>query len=618
MLELVGRYKVQERIGEGAMADVYRAYDPSINRALAVKVLKGEFRENAEYSGRFLREAKAAGALSHPNIVTIYDVGEVDGYSYIVMELLDGRPLTDVMQKEGALDPDVVMEIGVQLADALRYAHAQGVVHRDIKPSNIVLGADGRSIKILDFGIARVTEADALIDENSLKTQIGQVLGTPRYMSPEQALGQAVDGRSDLFSVGAVLYELATGKRAFPGGSAATLALQITQEDPAPIATLAPRTPRGLQFIVTKLLSKKPERRFSDGAQLAAALRKEQAVYGTVLREAAVKPRYLPLQLRLALSLAAVTGLVMLASTALVLSRQQHALEQVAVSSGAAVASFVASNASQSAADNATLPPAQRDWVPVQAFVRVASEDRNVDSMTVIDRDGVVRGASDPALVGRRYAAPGGERPVLNRSDLTVTSLKGEGGKPALRFVEPITYAGHRFGQVDVSLSMAELQSALALSRALMFGLAVLTLLVVGGASYALVRMLAQPIRRLQEALSSAARGDLDFRISHHRRDEFGELFDSFNLFVGVMQERLETVEAVALDTSTPPGPRLSARAPESFTPPETGPFSPLPHLAHPATPVPSQDPEGALEALPEDGEAADGDRTLIGTDALR
>ena len=232
-MQVVGRYEILEKIGEGAMADVYRAFDPSIQRVLAIKVLKAEFRQNREYTARFLREAKAAGALSHPNIVTIYDVGEVDAYPYIAMELLDGETLDRAAEREGRLAADRVMDIGLQLALALHYAHQTGVVHRDIKPSNIFLGSDGRTIKILDFGIARVTEADrAAEDAENLKTQFGQVLGTPRYMSPEQALGRELDGRSDLFSAGVLLYELITGRRAFSGATAVTLALQITQIDP--------------------------------------------------------------------------------------------------------------------------------------------------------------------------------------------------------------------------------------------------------------------------------------------------------------------------------------------------------------------------------------------------
>ena len=225
-MRFVGRYELKERIGEGAMAEVWRAHDPSIDRVLAIKLLKQEFRSNAAYAARFLREAKAAGALAHPSIVTIYDVGEADGFSYIAMELLEGSPLDQVLASEGAISDERVLAIAGQLAGALSYAHLSGVIHRDIKPSNIMVGRDGRTIKILDFGIARVAEAEgAELGREHDRTQVGQVLGTPRYMSPEQALCQAVDGRSDLFSVGAVLYEMITGRPAFNG---------VSPRDPGP------------------------------------------------------------------------------------------------------------------------------------------------------------------------------------------------------------------------------------------------------------------------------------------------------------------------------------------------------------------------------------------------
>jgi len=552
VLELIGRYRIQEKIGEGAMADVYRAHDPSINRSLAIKVLKGEFRQNPEYSTRFLREAKAAGALSHRNIVTIYDVGEVDGYPYIVMELLEGEPLNEVMAGKGKLAADQVMSIGQQLADALRYAHRQGVVHRDIKPSNVMFDARDGSIKLLDFGIARIKEADSFLETDSVKTQIGQVLGTPRYMSPEQAMGQEIDGRSDLFSVGVILYELITGKKAFAGVSAATLALQITQQDPEPIAKLAPESPRGLQFIINKLLAKKAERRFADGGQLSAALRQEQSVYGAVMAEAASRQRYLPLQVRLTLALGVITAVVLAGSIATVLARQDKALERMAIASGSGVTSFVANNVALQAADNATLPPEKQDWLPVSAFVNVASKDPNVEQITVVDSQGVVRGSSDRAKLGKPYAAPADEKVVKTTQGLTVTDTKSAKGE-SFRFVQPVTYNGRTVGKVDVSLSKAELQSASSLSRALLSMLGIVILGVILVATYVLTRLLAEPIKRLKSAFTEAGRGNLDFRISHNRRDEFGELFEGFNRFVGHVQERMDTVEAVALDRTIHP-----------------------------------------------------------------
>lgn len=539
MLELVGRYEIQARIGEGAMADVYRAYDPSINRVLAIKVLKSEFRQNRQYAVRFLREAKAAGVLSHPNIVTIYDVGEVDGYPYIAMELLDGEPLDKVIAQNGRAAVGEVLAIGAQLGEALRYAHGVGVVHRDIKPSNIMLAADGRSIKILDFGIARVAEADS--DAESLKTQVGQVLGTPRYMSPEQALGGEIDGRSDLFSTGVLLYELVTGQRAFVGASAATLALQITQQDPRPIAELAPDCPRGLQFIIDKLLAKKPERRFADGGQLAEALKREARTLEAEAEEAPARQGYLPLPVRQTLMMAGVTAAALLVSVGLVLNGQGKAMERMALSSGTAIASFVASNAALTAADNATLPPDQRDWAPVSAFVRAAAEDPNIGQITVVDAEGLIRGASDLNQIGQIYETPRGEALVQKSGGTTVTSTKLAKGGGGFRFVRPILYAGRSYGMVDVTVSKAELEAAAGLSRWLLAALCLVTLGVVVAVSYAGARLVAAPVRRLKQALADAADGNLDFRISHTRKDEFGDLFDGFNRLAAAAQERLES-----------------------------------------------------------------------------
>lgn len=552
MLKLVGRYEVQAAIGEGAMADVYRAYDPGIDRVLAIKVLKAEFRQNRQYAARFLREARAAGALSHPNIVTIYDVGEVDGYPYIAMELLEGRPLDQVMQRE-RLSVESVLAVGTQLGEALNYAHGLGVVHRDIKPSNIMLAPDGRSIKILDFGIARVAEAEG--DAETLKTQIGQVLGTPRYMSPEQALGGALDGRSDLFSAGVVLYELVTGQRAFAGSSAATLALQITQNDPRPIVELAPDCPRGLEFIIGKLLAKKPEKRFATGEELAAALRREQAAHAAVMAEGAQGRRNLPLQARMALVMATITSVVLFAAVALVLDRQEKALQEMALTSGVAMTSFVASNAALAAVENAAAAPGERDWAPVEAFVKAAAADQNVRAITVVDSEGFIRASDDTATLGRIYETPRGEDLLREGEDATVTALKLETGEGAFRFVRPIRYAGRNFGLVDMTLSKKELEAALALSLGLMTILSLVVLGVVIAVAYAAAHHVAAPVRRLKAALADAAQGRLDFRISHNRRDEFGELFDGFNRLAGMVQHRLENEAA----------PEEPPRAPETL-----------------------------------------------------
>ena len=188
MVEL-GRYRIQGKLGEGAMAELFRATDPEIGRTVAIKVLKQEYARDEQLGARFLREARAAGALSHANIATIYDVGQVEDVSYIAMELVEGRPLDEVLHAQGRLPYARVLHLARQLADALAYAHGAGVIHRDIKPSNILISSDGMTAKLVDFGVARVGEADGTA---LVKTQAGQLVGTPRYMSPEQALGLPV------------------------------------------------------------------------------------------------------------------------------------------------------------------------------------------------------------------------------------------------------------------------------------------------------------------------------------------------------------------------------------------------------------------------------------------
>ncbi|MBC7768470.1 MAG: protein kinase [Phycisphaerales bacterium] len=545
VVKVVGRYQIQARIGQGAMANVYRAYDPSINRVLAIKVLKREYCRNPEFTMRFLREARAAGALSHPNIVTIYDVGEIEGFPYIAMELLDGEPLDKVAQRQGQFASTDILTVGCQLADALRYAHGQGVVHRDIKPSNIMLGKDGRSVKILDFGIARLADAEGAAEQLSM-TQVGQVLGTPRYMSPEQALGRPLDGRSDLFSVGALLYELIMGKPAFTGASAATLALQITQLDPPPIDV---DCPRGLKFIVNKLLAKRSEQRFVSGAALHMALQRERAAL-----EAAqgADRRRLAFPIRAALVVSAVTALALLIGIGAVLDTQYRAMERVAVTSGSSIVSFVAANAALPAAENAMLPADQRDWLPVQAFISTASADPNVSQMIVADHDGVIRAASDPRLVGAHYMEPQGRRVTRDASGIAVTSVRAADGTRSFRFAHNIEYAGQRVGLVDISVRKTELQAAAMLTRLSLIGLGLMILALVAVLSVLAARYVMQPVRALRTGLQDAADGNLDFRMSQRRSDEFGDLFDGFNAL-------MDTVAARAAPAAAAPALNLDA-----------------------------------------------------------
>lgn len=267
MISQLGRYEVLGELGQGAMGVVYKAKDPLIDRVVAIKTINLGLAmdEKEEYEGRFYQEAKAAGRLNHPNIVTIYDVGKSGDVAYIAMEFLEGRELRDIMNEGGLLAVDQVLNIAAQVAQGLAYAHEHGIVHRDVKPSNIMVIRDGH-VKITDFGIARMASS-------SVRTQTGMVLGSPKYMSPEQVMGKSIDQRSDIFSLGVMLYEMLTGQAPFNGENVNAIMYQTLNAVPPPPNLLNPAVPEMVNFIVAKALAKGLEDRYQNAQDFAVDLR---------------------------------------------------------------------------------------------------------------------------------------------------------------------------------------------------------------------------------------------------------------------------------------------------------------------------------------------------------
>jgi serine/threonine-protein kinase len=267
-LRRLGRYQLEREIGRGAMGTVYLGRDTAINRQVAIKAipLASEFSdaELLEARARFFREAETAGRLNHPNIVTIYDVGEEGGLAYIAMEYLKGRHLSDYAMANNLLEPRKVLEIIARTADALGFAHKQDVVHRDIKPANLMYDSSADVLKITDFGIARLTGAGT--------TRTGIVLGTPSFMSPEQLEGRTVTGHSDLFSLGVSLFQLLTGQLPFAADSMTGLMQQIAEMPHPPLRAFRPDLPDCVDRVIDRALAKNPDARFDSGAQMAAAL----------------------------------------------------------------------------------------------------------------------------------------------------------------------------------------------------------------------------------------------------------------------------------------------------------------------------------------------------------
>jgi serine/threonine-protein kinase len=260
-----GRYELRRHVARGGMAEVYLAHDRLLDRPVALKVLFPELSVDRSFVERFRREAQAAANLSHPNIVSVYDWGEEDNTYYIVMEYVDGRPLSNILRSEGTLLPDRAAGICADVAAALAFAHRNGVIHRDVKPGNVLITADG-TVKVTDFGIARAANTE----ENL--TQTGAVMGTATYFSPEQAQGASVDARSDIYSLGVVLYELVTGRPPFSGDNPVTIAYKHVREDPVPPRSRNPGVPVAFENIIMQAMAKDPDDRYQTAEELRADL----------------------------------------------------------------------------------------------------------------------------------------------------------------------------------------------------------------------------------------------------------------------------------------------------------------------------------------------------------
>src|SRR5215212_7587674 len=267
MISTLGRYKIISEIGQGAMGVVYKAVDPFIDRTVAIKTINLNLSKSEleEYEARFQQEIKAAGRLNHPNIVTIYDVGKTDQVAYMAMEFLEGKELKDIIASGHILPADQVVDIISQVADGLSFAHQQDIVHRDVKPSNIMVMKGGIA-KITDFGIAR-------LPNSAVKTMTGLILGSPRYMSPEQVIGKSIDARSDIFSLGVVLYEALTGVAPFDGDNVNAIMYSTVNTTPPPPSSHNRNVPAMLDLIVAKAMAKLLEDRYQTIKELGDDLR---------------------------------------------------------------------------------------------------------------------------------------------------------------------------------------------------------------------------------------------------------------------------------------------------------------------------------------------------------
>lgn len=523
---MAGRYQILERLGRGGMATVYRAHDPTIGRDVAIKFLHASLCEDAGYRARFLREARAAGGLQHPNIVVVHDVGEIDGRPYMAMELLEGDTLSAVMESTaGGLPLRDVTVMGIQLARALDYAHQRRIVHRDIKPGNICRLRTSQTVKVMDFGIAHMESSGS-----EMRTRVGDVLGTPQYMSPEQTRGERLDGRSDLFSVGIVMYQALAGQRPFQADSLVALAVKIAKDEPPPLEKLRPDVPASLRRVVERCLAKAPDRRFQTGADLSEALSRVLAELDEAALNRSRKPR-VSLRVKWAGTMALIVAVVMALTASLITSRQQAAMMRQVTETGASLARFIAAQNASAALYG------DWEWDKSQALLQRMMETRDFHSITLVDQGGIVRASSITSLIGQPYKAPVAE-PVGTSAGEVAISRFMDGGESVLGFSAPITFQTKRVGAVALGLPERPLTQVAQLAKVLMLVLVLVTVLAVAIAMYFVANWFARPIRELSEAMREIGKGRFDHRIAQQRNDEFGLLYTAFDQMAQQLADR--------------------------------------------------------------------------------
>ncbi len=537
----VGRYLVQSRLGRGGMATVYRAHDPSIGRDVAIKFLHASLAEDEDCKTRFLREARAAGGLSHPNIVVVHDVGEIEGRPYMAMELIDGKPLDEVVERAEVLPLRDAVVMGVQLARALGYAHERGIVHRDIKPGNIMVLKDRKSVKVTDFGIAHIDEGA------QQRTQVGALLGTPQYMSPEQARGDKVDGRSDLFSAGIVLYQMITGSRPFRGDNPVATITKIVNDPHPPVTQGRPEAPASLRRVIDRCLAKNPAQRYQSGNELADALLKVLAELDESARDQN-RARIVPLRVKWAVAMATVVALVMGLTATVITQRQYAALMGQATDYGASLARFIARQNAAAALNE--------EWEIVDVAVQDMMKTGSFERIVVIDPAGTVRASTEPALVGQPYS-PAGREPLGQFAGGAAAVRYQAGGQSVLGFEAPITFRDKTVGRIALGVPEAPLTRVAQLSITLMVVLALVTVLAVALAMYFLGDRFAKPIKLLSESLAEIGKGHFNHRIAEKRKDEFGQLYADFDAMAQALEQRHaapggEAAERAGLETPKP------------------------------------------------------------------
>lgn len=517
-MERIGRYKIERELGRGSMSIVYEAFDPHINRHLAVKVLREHYARDLKSRQRFLREARSAGGLSHANIVTVFDVGQHEGLPFLVMERLKGQSLEEYLDDGGELDVREILDIGIQLAGALDYAHDRGVIHRDVKPSNIYFDPESGLVKLVDFGIAAIGDS-----RHGHEEEPESIVGTPKYMAPEQIQGDQLDGRADLYALGVVLYGLLAGGVPFNADSIGALIHQIVHRPPERLQPRDDRTPVDLIDLVQRLLSKDPEARPASGSLVLEELQEIRADLDRgLLNTVRGQPGTWRWFAAISLALVVVLG----GGLAWVYQSQTRAMTESTYGYGDALASVVARETAEALLLD--------DTTALSNLVSDFSVNPRITYLHISDREGIVQASTDPFLQGEPRPDPG--RATIEREQGGVRLLSRENGN--LEFQTPISFQARRIGEVQLGIDSEQLESAAQTTLTMLALVFAITLIVVGVGFSLLLRRQQRSIQRVSRGLQRIARGQYEARLDSKRQDMFAPLIQRFNDMANRLEER--------------------------------------------------------------------------------
>lgn len=512
----IGRYELIEEIGRGAMSVVYLAKDPEIGRSLAIKLLKHDLVEEDEYRNLFLREARAAGGLSHPGIVTIYDVGIWQNRPYIAMELLEGQNLDDYLEEHGTFSISEALDLAQQLTQALDYAHNKGVVHRDIKPENVLVLDDGKRFKITDFGIARI-EHQFL--EGESEDEQAKVMGTPAYMSPEQISGNETTFKTDLYSLGVILYKVTKGELPFQAANYGAMMQAVLQQNPKPLNAYSEQ---GFiwQSIIFRLLQKNPDLRYSKTEELIDEL---DALSDEIEQErkGIAGIRFVSMRARWAISLSSLVLVVMVLGMIWVYNKQNTLMNQLVYDYGSSMVQIISSETAE--------PLLLDEDVALQAITVDIVDSSEILYLSIRDKDGLVQSSSQPQQIGKNYRGSDNSKLIGRRGNNQIFENLSEFSQEAFIFDTPIMFQDKQIGYTNIAIGRNNLISATRSSLLTMIIWMFVIMLAVFSGVYWLANKFTRRINKTRQIIKDIrAHGQADLiKVDIH--DEVGRLQQEVN-----------------------------------------------------------------------------------------